>query len=53
MKVHNPLSQDRLCPNLGRNLEPFEVADVPNKFETCPDCQCVLSKDSTGEKVSK
>lgn len=45
MQVHNPLNQSRLCHGLGRNLEPYEVADVPAKFEKCDSCKCVLMSD--------
>ena len=42
MKVHNPTRQDRLCVQLGENLEAFEVRDVPDGFERCDGCRCVV-----------
>lgn len=45
MQLHNSTNQSRLCPSLGRNVEPFEVVDVPDKFELCDGCQCKLYGD--------
>lgn len=41
MQVHNPTNQSRYCAGLGRNIEPYEVVDVPDDFEVCDCCKCV------------
>lgn len=45
VQLHNPTNQSRLCVKLGRNLEAFEVLDmmdVPEGFEKCDTCSCVV-----------
>lgn len=42
MQLNNPTNQDRLCVHLGENLAPFGVRSVPDDFEKCPECRCVV-----------
>lgn len=50
MPAHNPTNQSRLCPGLGRNLEPYEVAETPDGFVKCEGCQCVVSDGKPAAK---
>lgn len=53
MQVHNPTSQSRYCSSLGRNIEPFEVVDVPDDFELCgEECPCKITAAPAPKKKS-